>query len=74
MADPPFLAFIVPETTVFVNLPHGSLGKSEKQVREVRTTRRSPASPEVRRHEYFVQQNLGAGAIHSPRASAIAEG
>ena len=28
----------------------------------------------VRRHEYFVQQNLGAGAIHSPRASAIAEG
>ncbi len=28
----------------------------------------------VRRLKRFVQQNLGAGAIHSPRASAIAEG
>jgi hypothetical protein len=74
MANPPFLVLIVPETTVFVNLPHGSFWKSEKQVWKVRTTRRSPASPEVRRHEYFAQQSLGAGAIHSPRASAIAEG
>ena len=74
MANPPFLVFIVPETTVFVNLPHGSFWKSEKQVWKVRTTHRTLAPPEVRRPKRFAQQNLGAGAIHSPRASAITEG
>ena len=35
---------------------------------------RSPNPPEVRHPKRFAQQNLGAGAIHSPRASAITEG
>lgn len=54
-----------------VTLPHMSILSWHISMDADRTGTPQGGAARVRRHKYFAQQNLGAGAIHLPRAYSI---